>query len=149
MVWTVNDPAQMMEVGVVSLQTCVDRSAEAWFFFFFLKAVRWGVDAILTDVTRTWLKLRAALDGTCEKLLIHRGKAWDARKQGLTSELGDYEKVGAQYTRSFLWTGPLYYTAVQYGVMMKAKRKLEKVAGSFDMIESELNARTAMVRVRV
>ena len=37
MVWTVNDPAQMME------------------------AVRWGVDAILTDVTKTWIDLRAAL----------------------------------------------------------------------------------------
>ena len=39
MVWTVNDPAQMME------------------------AVRWGVDAILTDVTKTWIDLRAALRG--------------------------------------------------------------------------------------
>jgi len=99
MVWTVNDPAQMME------------------------AVRWGVDAILTDVTKTWLKLRAALDG-------------------------DYEKVGAQYTRSFLWTGPLFYAAVQYGRTMMFKRRLEKVAGSFD-IESELNTRTAIVRLRV
>ena len=39
MVWTVNDPACMME------------------------AVRWEVDAILTDVTKTWLDLRAALRG--------------------------------------------------------------------------------------
>jgi len=101
MVWTVNDPAQMME------------------------AARWGVDAILTDVTRTWLKLRAALDG-------------------------DYEKVGAQYTRSFLWTRPLYYAAVQYGLVMLGKRRLEKAAGSFDdAIESDVNTRAAMVRVRV
>lgn len=28
------------------------------------QAVRWGVDAILTDMTKTWLDLRAALDGT-------------------------------------------------------------------------------------
>jgi hypothetical protein len=26
--------------------------------------VRWGVDAILTDVTKTWLDMRAALNGT-------------------------------------------------------------------------------------
>jgi len=83
MVWTVNNPAEMME------------------------AVRWGVDAILTDVTKTWHDLRGALRG-------------------------DYDKVGAQYTRSFLWTGPLYYTAVQYGLALLAKRRLERVAGSFD-----------------
>ena len=37
MVWTVNQPQHMME------------------------AVRWEVDAILTDVTKTWLDLRSAL----------------------------------------------------------------------------------------
>jgi len=99
MVWTVNNPAEMME------------------------AVRWGVDAILTDVTKTWLDMRAALDG-------------------------DYDKVGAQYKRSFLWTGPLYYAAVQYGLLLLARRKLERVAGSFDDVESEANTRAAMVRVR-
>ncbi|KAF8272083.1 PLC-like phosphodiesterase [Lactarius quietus] len=99
MVWTVNDPYHMME------------------------AVRWGVDAILTDVTKTWLDLRAALDG-------------------------DYDNVGARYTRSFLWTGPLYYTAVQYGYVLMGRRKLEKIAGSFDHVE-EANTRAAVVRVRV
>ncbi len=39
MVWTVNDPQCMVE------------------------AVRWDVDAILTDVTKTWLDLRSALSG--------------------------------------------------------------------------------------
>jgi len=100
MVWTVNDPAEMME------------------------AVRWGVDAILTDVTKTWLDMRAALDG-------------------------DYDKVGARYKRSFLWTGPLYYAAVQYGMLLMARRKLERVAGSFDDVEGEANTRSAIVRVRV
>ncbi|KAI9513305.1 PLC-like phosphodiesterase [Russula earlei] len=99
MVWTVNNPAEMME------------------------AVRWGVDAILTDVTSTWLDLRAALDG-------------------------DYDKVGAQYTRLFLWTGPLYYAAVQYGFLLLGKRQLERVAGSFDIAESEANMQAAVVRVR-
>jgi len=70
-------------------------------------------------------------------------------EEELTSELGDYERVGAQYTRSFLWTGPLYYAAVQYGYVVLGKRKLEKIAGSFDIIESEVNTHTAMVRVGV
>ncbi|KAH9045314.1 PLC-like phosphodiesterase [Lactarius pseudohatsudake] len=100
MVWTVNESYQMME------------------------AVRWGVDVILTDVTKTWLELRAALDG-------------------------DYDKVGARYTRSFLWTGPLYYTVVQYGHVLMTKRKLEKIAGSFDHVDSELNTRAAVVSVLV
>ena len=68
--------------------------------------------------------------------------------KALTSGLGDYEKVGAQYTRWFLWR-PLYYAAVQYGAIMMTKRRLEKIAGSFDIIESEVNTRTAIVRVRV
>jgi phosphatidylglycerol phospholipase C len=67
----------------------------------------------------------------------------------LTSELGDYERVGARYTRSFLWTGPLYYAAVQYGFVVLGKRKLEKIAGSFDIVESEANTHTTMVRVGV
>ena len=113
-----------------------------------MKAVRWGVDAILTDVTKTWLKLRAALDGAWGSLMFYRGNRGIPEK-ALTSGLGDYEKVGAQYTRSFLWTGPLYYAAVQYGRTMMMKRRLEKIAGSFDAIESEVNPRTAIVRVRV
>ncbi|TFY74128.1 hypothetical protein EWM64_g9884 [Hericium alpestre] len=83
MVWTVNDPAHMME------------------------AVRWGVDAILTDVTKTWLDMRTAL-------------------------AADYDKVGGQYTRFFLWTSPFYYSAVQSALLFKHRRMLEKVAGSFD-----------------
>ena len=63
--------------------------------------------------------------------------------------LGDYDKVGARYTRSFLWTGPLYYTAVQYGWVLLNKRKLEKIAGSFDKVDKEVNTRAAVVRVRV
>ena len=45
MVWTVNDPECMME------------------------AVRWEVDAILTDRTKTWLDLRSALQGKCDSCL--------------------------------------------------------------------------------
>ncbi|KII94631.1 hypothetical protein PLICRDRAFT_127699 [Plicaturopsis crispa FD-325 SS-3] len=61
MVWTVNEPQQMME------------------------AVRWGVDGILTDVTKTWLDLRAAL-------------------------AKDYNSVDAQYGRWFLYLSPRFYT---------------------------------------
>ena len=49
-----------MEVGMRDLQTCVIRSAEAFLY----QAVRWEVDAIITDVTKTWLDMRAALNGT-------------------------------------------------------------------------------------
>ncbi|KAJ3563203.1 hypothetical protein NP233_g9090 [Leucocoprinus birnbaumii] len=52
LVWTVNDPAHMME------------------------AVRWGVGGIITDVTNTWLDLRAGLQK-------------------------DYDNVGAQYGRLY------------------------------------------------
>ncbi|KIP10348.1 hypothetical protein PHLGIDRAFT_33894 [Phlebiopsis gigantea 11061_1 CR5-6] len=82
MVWTVNDPACMME------------------------AVRWGVDAILTDVTKTWLDLRAALQV-------------------------DYDKIARQHGRLFLWTSMRYYTPVQVLLRMKAKAWLESAAGPF------------------
>jgi hypothetical protein len=68
---------------------------------------------------------------------------------GLTAEIGDYDKVRAQYTRSFLWTRPLYYAAVQYVLVQSDKRKMEKVAGSFDENMKGMNTRAAMVRVRV
>lgn len=57
MVWTVNNPEHMMEVsghvshfGLVGLTDLI-------------KCVRWGVDVILTDVTKKWLNLREALTG--------------------------------------------------------------------------------------
>lgn len=33
--------------------------------------MRWGVDAILTDVTKTWLDLRVALNGTHGALYLY------------------------------------------------------------------------------
>jgi hypothetical protein len=42
------------------------------------QAVRWGVDAILTDMTKTWLDLRAALDGTHgSQLYLPRRVIWN------------------------------------------------------------------------
>jgi len=84
MVWTVNEPTHMME------------------------AVRWGVDAILTDFTKTWLDMRAALHT-------------------------DYEKTGSQYGRGFLWTSLKWYSP-WVNVRMRALRMhLESIAGPFDL----------------
>jgi phosphatidylglycerol phospholipase C len=66
----------------------------------------------------------------------------------LMVNLGDYDKVCARHNRSFLWTWPLYYSAVQYGLVFLSKRRIEKVAGSFDIAES-MDTRATMVRVRV
>jgi len=85
MVWTVNDPMCMME------------------------AVRWGVDAILTDVTKTWLDLRAALQV-------------------------DYDKISSQHSRWFLWTDYKYYSAVQFVFCRAGRAFLERVGGPFQPV---------------
>jgi len=83
MVWTVNDPDHMME------------------------AVRWGVTAIITDVTKTWLDLRSTLQM-------------------------DYEKIVSQHGRSFLWTTLIFYTPVQVMLRQLELFNLENIAGPFD-----------------
>ncbi|KAJ6615655.1 PLC-like phosphodiesterase [Mycena sp. CBHHK59/15] len=83
MVWTVNEPDHMME------------------------AVRWEVDVILTDVTKTWLDLRSALHS-------------------------DYDKITAQYSRFFLWTTLHFYAPFQYAWAVFGRDSLERVAGPFD-----------------
>ncbi|KAJ3563204.1 hypothetical protein NP233_g9091 [Leucocoprinus birnbaumii] len=82
MVWTVNEPAHMME------------------------AVRWGVSAIITDVTKTWLDLRAALQN-------------------------DYDKMVSKYGRLFLWT-PQFFLPVLLLQGRLDQLDLERVAGPFD-----------------
>jgi len=52
MVWTVNEPVQMVE------------------------AVRWGIDVILTDVTQTWLDLRGALRVDYDKIAGQHGRTF-------------------------------------------------------------------------
>ena len=54
LVWTVNEPDHMMEVRILCyfVNATIDSRNQA---------VRWGVDAILTDVTKTWLDMRTAL----------------------------------------------------------------------------------------
>jgi glycerophosphoryl diester phosphodiesterase len=83
MVWTVNEPDHMME------------------------AVRWGVDAILTDVTKTWLDLRSALHS-------------------------DYDKIGSKYGRIFLWTTLKFYTPFVLARGRASKSYLESVGGPFE-----------------
>jgi len=85
LVWTVNEPEHMME------------------------AVRWGVDAILTDFTQRWLDMRVAL-------------------------YSDYDKTGSKYGRYFLWTTPWCYSPFQYVLSWKVQKNLEKIAGPFDAI---------------
>ncbi|KAJ3889594.1 PLC-like phosphodiesterase [Lentinula edodes] len=93
MVWTVNKPEHMME------------------------AVRWGVDCILTDVTRTWLDMRSAL-------------------------YADYEKTGLQYSRIFLWTTLDYWTPIQMLRQTAEVKRLQSIAGPF-RIEAPVTISTA------
>ncbi|KAH9482332.1 Phosphatidylglycerol phospholipase C [Psilocybe cubensis] len=88
MVWTVNEPGHMME------------------------AVRWEVDAIITDVTKTWLDLRSALQT-------------------------DYDSIGSQYGRFFLWTSLKFYMPVLAMYNRKVQTYLESIAGPFDAAEIE------------
>lgn len=82
MVWTVNDPEQMVE------------------------AARWGVDVILTDVTKVWLDLRAALQA-------------------------DFDNTASKYGRWFLWTSHYNYTLVQLFFCRWVQKYLESYAGPF------------------
>ncbi|KAI0700631.1 PLC-like phosphodiesterase [Cytidiella melzeri] len=86
MVWTVNDPECMME------------------------AVRWDVDAIITDVPQTWLDLRSALRE-------------------------DYDKVASQHSRWFLWTDYKYYSAAVYLRCRLGRAFLESIAGPFQRVQ--------------
>ncbi|RPD66867.1 PLC-like phosphodiesterase [Lentinus tigrinus ALCF2SS1-7] len=89
MAWTVNNPEHMVE------------------------AVRWGIDVIITDVTKTWLDLRGALQV-------------------------DYDKIAAQYSRMFYWTTLEFYTPMQIYQRRKDHSYLEGYAGPFrkmDMVE--------------
>ncbi|KAH7105589.1 PLC-like phosphodiesterase [Auriculariales sp. MPI-PUGE-AT-0066] len=97
MVWTVNSPDQMVE------------------------ATRWGVDAILTDVTKTWLDLRAALD-----------KDYDAT-------------VALHGSRMFLWTNWYCYTPVQQFFWWGLRKRLENYGGPLTAAPPEPLAPTAAV----
>ena len=40
-----------------------------------VKCVRWGADVILTDVTKKWLDLRAALTGTVHEVFPYQWRS--------------------------------------------------------------------------
>ncbi|KIM63708.1 hypothetical protein SCLCIDRAFT_738316 [Scleroderma citrinum Foug A] len=83
MVWTVNEPEYMME------------------------AVRWGVDVVLTDVTKKWLDLRGALQV-------------------------DYDAMLSRYGRLFLWTKWHFYFPAVLSFARATRMTLESAAGPFD-----------------
>ena len=80
------------------------------------------MDAILTDVTRTWLDLRSALHGMSD---VSRMRLL------LTAPAVDYDKIAAQHSRLFLWTTWYYYSPVQRIFGRAKKAALESVAGPF------------------
>jgi len=98
MVWTVNEPAHMME------------------------AARWEVNAIITDVTQTWLELRSKLQA-------------------------DYEGIGSKYGRVFLWTTPKFYTPMRFLYSRTSRRSLENVAGPFDAFVKKVDVGTIEERL--
>ncbi|KAG5648717.1 hypothetical protein DXG03_000064 [Asterophora parasitica] len=106
MVWTVNKPDHMME------------------------AVRWEVNVIITDVTKTWLDLRTALQGTFFTLESAK-MTWAYADVPF---IADYEKIGSQYGRIFLWTTPKFYTPYLLAHSKQAQSYLERIAGPFDAI---------------
>ncbi|KDQ08240.1 hypothetical protein BOTBODRAFT_38071 [Botryobasidium botryosum FD-172 SS1] len=88
MVWTVNRPEEMLE------------------------AVRWGVRAILTDVTKVWLNLRDELAADSARL----------SRPTLLSRL-------------FLWLRLDYYTAVQKSQWIADISSLERQGGPFMLVQ--------------
>lgn len=46
----------------------------------------------------------------------------------------DYEKIGAQYGRIFLWTTPKFYSPILLFYSRYAHKYLEREAGPFDAI---------------
>ncbi|KAJ7771079.1 PLC-like phosphodiesterase [Mycena maculata] len=105
MVWTVNEPDHMME------------------------AVRWEVDVILTDVTKTWLDLRRELNSV---------------RVPLTSDSADYDKITRQYSRFFLWTSWRFYPPFRYMMTHIGRDRLERIAGPFDALKSSSPAQVAI-----
>jgi hypothetical protein len=118
MVWTVNEPNQMMEVATSRLlfRTRV---------LTHLQAVRWGVNVILTDVTRTWLDLRTALH--CKFVSLDA-----VATRASPDSTADYDKIGSKYGRIFLWTTLQFYTPFVLAHGRASKSYLESIGGPFD-----------------
>lgn len=85
------------------------------------------MDAILTDTTKTWLDMRQALNG----LFTYP----DGYFQGSNFVIAvDYDKIGAQYSRFFLWTTWKFYAPIIYLRNHLIQLRLERIAGPFDVV---------------
>lgn len=87
------------------------------------QAVRWNIDVILTDVTKTWLELRAALVGEGVSQL-----AWSCYS---IMPLVDYDAILSQYSRLFLWTNWKFYVPPSLAARV-VRYSLESSAGPFE-----------------
>jgi len=74
-----------------------------------IEAVRWGVDAILTDVTKDYLMLRDELQR-------------------------DYARTSSSASRFFLWTRLDYYRIMQFLSSNAELSNLERVGGPFEKV---------------
>jgi phosphatidylglycerol phospholipase C len=52
----------------------------------------------------------------------------------------DYEKIGAQHGRGFLWTSWTFYSPVILAFQYMAHSRLEKDAGPFDVVPSRIES---------
>lgn len=94
--------------------------------------MRWGVSVIITDVTKTWLDLRAALQSMSTNLTRSwRHSTFVFTLTTLFFSTDDYEKIGSQYGRLFLWT-PQFFSPILMWQRRVDQFALERVAGPFD-----------------
>ena len=98
------------------------------------QAVRWGVDVILTDVTKVWLDLRNALHGERSRAMPITGyrRAHDLCPFPYSV---DYDKIAAQYGRTFLWTSWKFYTPATRLGARSSRAYIESVVGPFDHVQ--------------
>jgi hypothetical protein len=113
-VWTVNKPDWMLEVSHESmLQSRILTGPP--------QAVKWEVDAILTDRTQEWLDLRSALTD-------------------------NYAGTMARQNRSFFWTVPRFWLPVYLGRRWLAVGYMEMIGGPFDPSQPTHSPLAKMVR---
>ena len=91
------------------------------------QAVRWGVNAILTDVTKDFLLLKGELEGT------HCLRFYPATGTHRTTFTVDYAKVSST-SRLFLWTRLDYYTIFQFLQWTSEHNYLQKAGGRFQKV---------------
>lgn len=99
------------------------------------------MDAVITDVTKTYLDLRAQVEG--EKRLLAGLILYNIN----TRLTADYAKVDYENGRMFLWTSAWYYTPVQWYLWRWQQSFLQNAGGSLDNVEGPAMANTATTAV--